>query len=103
MSLPRDRISDVMKEKRQTKIVARVQPNARQNEVLDFKDGVLHLRIAAPPVEGKANQELIKFLSAILGVSKSCLTIEKGVSGRRKLIGIVGLTHDQVIERSQRK
>jgi uncharacterized protein (TIGR00251 family) len=103
VSLPRDKISDVMKDKHQTKIVARVQPNARQNEVLGFKDGVLHLRIAAPPVEGKANQELIKFLSAILGVSKSCLTIEKGVSGRRKLIGIIGLTHDQVIERSRRK
>jgi len=101
--LQRGKISDVMAEKHQTKILVRVQPNARHNELLGFKGGVLHLRIAAPPVEGKANQELIKFLSAILGVSKSSLTIEKGVIGRRKLIGIIGLTHDQVIERSQRK
>ena len=92
-----------MAEKHQTKIVVQVQPDARHNEVLGFKDGVLHLRITAPPVEGKANRALIKFLSAILGVSKSSLTIEKGVTGRRKLIGIIGLTHDQVIESSQRK
>jgi hypothetical protein len=101
--LQRDRISAVVKEKLQTKIVAQVQPNARQNEVTGFKDGVLHVRIAAPPVGGKANQELIKFLSALLGVSKTSLTIEKGVTSRRKLIGVTGLTLDQILERSQRK
>jgi uncharacterized protein (TIGR00251 family) len=101
--LQRDRISAVVKEKLQTKIVTQVQPNARQNEVTGFKDGVLHVKIAAPPVGGKANQELIKFLSAIWGVSKSSLTIEKGVTSRRKLIGVTGLTLDQVLERSRRK
>lgn len=92
-----------MKEKLHAKIVTQVQPNARQNEVAGFKDGVLHVRIAAPPVGGKANQELLKFLSAILGVSKTSLTIEKGVTSRRKSIGIIGLTLDQIIERIQRK
>jgi uncharacterized protein (TIGR00251 family) len=101
--LQRDRISAVVKEKLQTKIVTQVQPNARQNEVTGFKDGVLHLKIAAPPVGGKANQELIKFLSALLGVSKTSLTIEKGVTSRRKLIGVTGLTLDQIIERSRSK
>jgi uncharacterized protein (TIGR00251 family) len=92
-----------MKEKLQTKIVTQVQPNARQNEVAGFKDGVLHVRIAAPPVGGKANRELIKFLSALLGVSKSSLTIEKGVTSRRKLIGVTGLTPEQILERIRRK
>jgi len=101
--LQRDGITAVVKEKLQTKIVTQVQPNARQNEVLGFKDGVLHVRIAAPPVGGKANQELLKFLSAILGVSKTSLTIEKGVTSRRKSIGIIGLTLDQILERIQRK
>ena len=86
-----------MVEEAQTRIVVRVQPNAGQNQVLDFKDGVLHVRIAAPPIKGKANQELIKFLSDILEVSKSNLTIEKGAAGRRKVIGISGLTQDQVM------
>jgi len=71
--------------------------------VLGFKDRALHLRIAAPPVKGKANQELIKFLSDILGVSKSNLTIEKGMTSKMKVIGISGLTQNQVIRRSQMK
>ena len=54
-------------------IVVQVQPNAPRNKLARFEDGVLHLRIAAPPIKGKANQELIKFLSDILGVGKSNL------------------------------
>ena len=92
-----------MLEKEQVKITARVQPNTSRNEVLGFIDGVLHIRIAAPPIKGKANQELIKFLSDILGVSKSNLTIEKGMTGKMKVIGISGLTQNQVIRRSQMK
>ena len=92
-----------MVEKEQTRIIVRVQPSASQNQVLGIKEGVLHLRIAAPPVKGKANQELIKFLGDILGVSKSNLTIEKGTTGKMKVIGISNLTQDQIIERIQMK
>ena len=88
-----------MADEKQVKIAVRVQPNARQNEILGFKDDMLHLKIAAPPVKGKANQELIKFLSEILGISKSNLVIEKGITERRKVIGIYGLTQSQVMER----
>ncbi len=87
----------------QTRIAVRVQPNASQNQVLGFKDGVLYVRIAAPPIKGKANQELIKFLSDILEVSKSNLTIEKGMTSKRKVIGISGLTQDQVMKSSLMK
>jgi len=83
--------------------VVRVQPNAGQNQVLGFKDGVLYVRIAAPPIKGKANQELITFLSDILGVSKSNLTIKKGITGKRKVIRITGLTQSQVMERTQKR
>ena len=55
----------------QAKIVVQVQPNASENKVARFEGGVWHLRIAAPPIKGKANRELIGFLSDILGVSKS--------------------------------
>ena len=91
-----------MADEKQVKIAVRVQPNARQNEILGFKDDMLHLKIAAPPVKGKANQELIKFLSEILGISKSNLVIEKGITERRKVIGIYGLTQSQVMERLAR-
>lgn len=80
------------------KISVRVRPNARKSEIVDFKDGVLQLKVAAPPVEGKANNELLEFLSKILGVSKSRLSVEKGMKGRRKIIGISDCTSDQVTE-----
>ena len=72
-----------------------VHPNARSNEVQGEKDGIWQLKIAAPPVGGRANQELIKFLSDVLRISKSNLEIEKGLTGRRKLIAINGLSLEQ--------
>jgi len=85
-----------MVKKEQATIVVQVQPNASQNKIARFEEGVLHLRIAAPPIRGKANQELIKFLSDILGVGKSKLTIAKGMTTKRKVIVIRGLTHNQI-------
>ena len=77
-------------------IWVQVHPNARRNEVQGEKDGIWHLKIAAPPVKGRANQELINLLSDVLQVSKSNLAIEKGLSSRRKLIDIRGLAQEQV-------
>ncbi|HEY32667.1 MAG TPA: YggU family protein [Dehalococcoidia bacterium] len=81
------------------KITVRVQPNAKRNEVVRFEDDVLYLRIAAPPVKGKANQALIAFLSDILGVSKSNLSIDKGATSRTKVITVEGLTQEETRER----
>lgn len=83
----------------QTNIVVQVQPNAKRNEVLGFEDGVLHIRIAAPPVKGKANRELIDFLGRLIGVNKASITIEKGLTSRRKVIAIQGLDRAQILER----
>jgi uncharacterized protein (TIGR00251 family) len=77
------------------RIIVRVQPNARRNEVVRFDDGALHVKIAAPPVKGKANSALLDFLSDILGVSKSHLSIEKGVTSRMKVITIEGMSLDE--------
>ena len=90
-----------MKEERAT-FVVHVKPNASQNKVVRFKDGVLHLRIAAPQVKGKANQELIKFLSDILEISKNNLTIEKGMTNKRKVIVIDGLSQNQVVRQLEK-
>ena len=91
----------MVKEKQAT-IVVQVQPNASQNKLVRFEGEALHLRIKAPPIKGKANQELIKFLSDILGVSKDSLTIEKGMTGKRKVIGIKGLTQNRVMEQLEK-
>ena len=85
--------------KNQTNITVQVQPGARRNEVLGFEDGVLKVKIAAPPVKGRANKELIAFLSELLKVSKGSITLEKGATSRRKLIGVSGLNQAEVAKR----
>lgn len=83
----------------QTRVTVQVQPNAKQNEVLAFEDGILHIKVAAPPVKGKANKELIAFLSQLFDISKSQVRIEKGETSRRKVIAIEGLSQTQILER----
>ena len=78
------------------RITVQVQPKSSQNRVTRFEDGIVYVKIAAPPVKGKANQELIKYLSGILGVSKSSINIEKGETSKKKLVSIQGLTQDEI-------
>jgi len=81
------------------KIELRVQPNAPRNKIVSLTDGVLQVKIGAPPVRGKANDELISFLSKHLGVSRSALTIVTGYTSRNKVITVDGLSQEEVIQR----
>ncbi len=82
----------------EAKLAVQVQPNARRNQLLGQKDGVLQVRIAAPPTEGKANRELAKYLGDILGIAKSRVVIQKGARARRKLVIVKELERDRVME-----
>jgi len=77
----------------------RVYPNAASNELAGFSEGVLRVRVAAPPVKGKANKELIAFLAQKLGLSKGDLTILKGHTSRNKVISIASLTREELTRR----
>ncbi len=88
-----------MAEFEQAKFTLQVKPNARQNQLMGFKEGVLHVRVAAPPVEGKANSALIKFLAGQLGVPKSSVVVEHGLSGKTKTVIILGLSRKQAMDR----
>ena len=76
------------------KLALKVTPGARKNEILGWEDDypqvgrVLKLKIAAPPVEGKANKEIILFLARIFEVTKSSIEVVHGTSGRIKLVEI---------------
>ncbi len=76
------------------KLALKVTPGAKKNEVLGWEDDypqigrVLKVRIAAPPVEGKANKEIVLFLSKLLKVTKSSIEVVHGTSGRIKLVEI---------------
>jgi uncharacterized protein YggU (UPF0235/DUF167 family) len=59
--------------------------------VLGFEGDVLRARVAAPPVEGRANEALLRLLSDALGVAKSSLRIVRGQRSREKLVAIEGL------------
>ena len=83
----------------QTKVSVKVRPGGRKNEIVGFTGGVLEIRVAAPPVDNKANLELVAFLSQALGLSKSSVTILRGHTGRHKLVLIDGLDQAEVTKR----
>ena len=76
-----------------------MHPNAARNELAGFAEGVLRVKVAAPPVKGKANKELIALLAQRLGLSKGDLVILKGHTSRNKIISIAGLTREELNRR----
>jgi uncharacterized protein (TIGR00251 family) len=62
-------------------------------------DGVLRVRVTAPPVEGAANQALIRFLADELGVARRDVRLVAGAAGRQKLIVVDGVEPDELTER----
>jgi uncharacterized protein (TIGR00251 family) len=80
-------------------LAIRVTPSAGRNEITSWRDGVLQVKIAAPPEKGKANKELIDFLSKALGVKKYAISIIKGHTSRNKVIAIEGMNREEIITR----
>jgi uncharacterized protein (TIGR00251 family) len=74
----------------------RAQPRASRTEVAGTHGEAIKIRLAAPPVEGAANAELIAFLARRLGVSKSAVRIVKGERGKNKLVEVAGVSEEQV-------
>lgn len=66
------------------------QPGARRNEIVGEHGGRLKLKIAAPAVDNKANACLTEFLSGLLGVARSQITIVRGEGARQKTLAIQG-------------
>ena len=81
-----------------TIIPIRVQPNAARNEIVGFADGILRVKIASPPVKGRANKELLDFLCQRLALGKDRVSIIKGHTARNKLVAIDGLSQESVLE-----
>ena len=68
-----------------------IQPRASRTGVQGEHDGRLKLRLAAPPVDGTANDELTRFLATAFGVQRRAVAILSGESGRRKRVRIKGI------------
>ena len=69
-------------------IKVKVMPRAKENNILGLKDDILRVKITAPPVQGKANDSLIKFLAKEFDIVKSDIRIVRGESSRDKTIEI---------------
>ena len=83
----------------EARIAVRVAPNAARSEVVGFVGGVLRVKVAAPPVKGKANKELVVLLSRVLGLDKSRISIATGEASRNKVIAVDGLSREEVMKR----
>lgn len=68
----------------------RVKPNAKQSRIQKHGEDDWVVSLQAPPIEGKANQALIKLLAKELGIPKSRIRIKSGRTSRHKLIDIEG-------------
>jgi hypothetical protein len=69
-----------------------VLPRSSRCELAGIHDKALKLKITAPPVEGLANEECIRFLSRFLGIAKAQVAIVGGHTSRKKRIAVSGLT-----------
>jgi len=68
----------------------RVQPRAKRTEVAGEREGAIVIRVAAPPVDGKANQALCRFVAKAVGVPRGAVSVARGESGRDKLLRVEG-------------
>lgn len=68
-----------------------VKPRASRSRVIGARDGALDVAVAAPPVDGKANTELLRTLSHQLGVGRQAVSIVSGMTGRNKLVSVQGV------------
>jgi uncharacterized protein (TIGR00251 family) len=71
-------------------VAVRVVPGARRSEVTDAAGGQLRVRIAAPPVDDKANVELQRFVAELFGVRRSAVRIVRGQRSRDKVLHVAG-------------
>lgn len=76
-----------------------VKPRAPRSELCGVRDGAFEVRVAAPPVDDAANDELVRLLAKALGVPRSAVEVARGERSRHKGVRVRGLTPREVEER----
>ena len=74
----------------------RVQPKSSRDQVVGFREGVLQLRVTAPPDKGRANAAVVSLLAQALGVAKSRVRIVRGQTSRDKVVTVESLSSEEV-------
>ena len=78
-----------------------IQPGAKKTEISGIHGDALKIRLAAPPVDGKANDALLAFIAKTLGIPKSRVHLLSGQASRSKRVAVTGLTPADIESRVQ--
>ena len=73
-----------------------VSPRAAHHRIMGVHDDRLKIQIAAPPVDGKANEALTRFLAEMLGIARAQVEVVGGGSSRRKTVRLIGISAQRV-------
>jgi len=75
----------------EARIEVRLRPRGHADELLGLVDGALQARVAAPPVDGRANKALCRLVAKRVGVAPSCVSVIRGEKSRQKLLIVKGV------------
>jgi uncharacterized protein len=79
-----------------TRVCLYVQPGSSKTQIAGMHDGLTKVRVAAPPVDGAANQALVEFVAKRLGIPRSRVRVVSGLTSRRKVLEIDGVSQDAI-------
>lgn len=89
----------VTETKEGVRLEIKVQPRSSRNQMAGVQDGILKIKLTAPPVDGEANLALIEYLSSLLGVPKRSINLIKGETSRNKLVEINGINREFLLKK----
>jgi uncharacterized protein (TIGR00251 family) len=80
-------------------LTVHVQPKASRTECVGIHGDALKIRVAAPPIDGAANEELIRFIASRCAIPRASVLIQSGAEGRHKRLYLKGVTAELVMAR----
>lgn len=95
----------ILKKDGSISVSVQAKPGAKQNGITDIGCDAVGIQISAPPVEGEANKELVKYLASVLGLRKSDISLERGAKSMAKTINVAAgsLDANQILEKLKKE
>jgi uncharacterized protein (TIGR00251 family) len=75
-----------------------IQPGAKKSEIVGLHGDALKIRLAAPPVDGKANAALVAFIAAKVGAGRTAVAVLAGQTSRAKRVHVAGIPAEEVMK-----